>query len=109
MNVGSIVEFSAMVTYSKGNAFVVQVIAEDVSPLNATRTRTNELTFIFRLVSHYYLFVVICGNDFIVCDSTPTPSSSSETAGKSLPVALPSTYGDILNYLEGKRALDLLV
>lgn len=108
MNVGSIVEFSAMVTYSKGNAFVVQVIAEDVSPLNATRTRTNELTFIFRLVSHH-LFVVICVNDFIVCDSTPTPSSSSETAGKSLPVALPSTYGDILNYLEGKRALDLLV
>jgi len=81
INIGSIVEFSSMITYNRGNEFVVQVVAEDVSPVNSNRTRTNVLTYVFR---------------------------TTDEVAKTIPVVLPSTYGEILHYLEGKRALDLL-
>lgn len=73
-------EFTASVVYNEGKYVVVQVVAVDVSPVNVIRTKTNILTYVFR-----------------------TKDGASANA---LPKVVPSTYEEIVLYLEGKRALD---
>lgn len=81
VNVASIVEFTSAVIYSQNEYVVVEVEAVDVSPINISRTKTNVMHYIF----------------------------TTEDANKKLPHIMPSTYEEIVNYLQGKRSLDKLL
>ena len=80
VSIGAVMEFSAWVTYSSGNHLVIVVVVEELDIKNNTRSKTNQLTYIFE------------------ADSTE--------ALEKLPEVLPKQYEEMVLYLSGKRTLD---
>ncbi|KAJ1425166.1 HotDog domain-containing protein [Ochromonadaceae sp. CCMP2298] len=90
MNVGSVAEFSATVTYSREGHVVVRVVAMVIDTFTGQRSKTNVLNLIFR--------------------SRKDPTTEIVSAyGGTIPQVLPSTYDEVMLYLEGKRSLDQLL
>ncbi len=52
MNIGSVMEFASTVVYSRDEFLVVQVLALDVNPANAVKSKTNILKYVFRSDVH---------------------------------------------------------
>lgn len=80
VSIGAVMEFSAWVTYSSGTHLVIVVVVEELDVKNNTRSKTNQLTYIFE------------------ADSTE--------ASEKLPEVLPKQYEEMVLYLSGKRTLD---
>ena len=78
VSIGSVMEFSAWVTYSTPSHLVIVVVVEELDVKNGTRSKTNQLTYIFE------------------ADSQVEP----------LPEVLPKEYEEMVLYLSGKRTLD---
>jgi acyl-coenzyme A thioesterase 9 len=75
VNIGTIIEMTARVTYTKDNFMIVLVNVEEIDPQSSARTYTNKLTFVFE------------------CDQ-------SEAA---VPEVLPRDYEECVLFLNGRR------
>lgn len=63
MNVGSLAEFTSTVVYSSQGHIVVQVVVMTVDIKTGFRSKTNVLTYIFRL--SYFCFLLLF---FFICE-----------------------------------------
>lgn len=76
VEIGSVLVFESCVIYNEKHSLCIRVDAEDVNPKMNTRVRTNTFYFTF------------------VCNEV------------SLPIVVPHSYEETVNYVEGKRRFD---
>lgn len=79
VSIGAVMEFSGWVTYSTDTHLVIVVHVEELDVKNGTRSKTNQLTYVFE---------------------------ADGKQGKPLPEVLPKEYEEMVLYLSGKRTLD---
>ncbi|KAJ1431280.1 hypothetical protein B484DRAFT_478960 [Ochromonadaceae sp. CCMP2298] len=119
INVGSVAEFSATVTYSRDSHVVVRVVAVTIDPISGLKVKTNVLNLIFKSKEPHPPTRNPTPNTgtsptipttvyTIAADpmNTAADPKGSVQVGYVTHKVLPSTYDEVMLYLEGKRSLD---
>ena len=78
VNIGSIMLFTGMTTYATKSQIVVKVNVEEVQAETMERTKTNQLSYVFK----------------------------SRDGSQVLPAVIPRDYGEFVRYLEGQRTYE---
>jgi acyl-coenzyme A thioesterase 9 len=83
VNIGSIIMFNGMVTYSspETNLVIVEVTVEQSEPGTMIREQTNTLTYVFKKIA----------------------TNNGNGNDTTIPTVVPMHYGEFISYLEGQR------